>query len=115
MNIDEQSLTRELNCWVALRLPARLDVQQTAKLLGFADHDIQILMATRLLVPLGKPAQNAPKYFSACATIALAADHEWLSKATVAVSRYWRNKRERCLLARATVAQSTGHGQSVES
>jgi hypothetical protein len=31
--------------WAARNLPARLDVAETAKLPGFAVHDLQILMA----------------------------------------------------------------------
>ena len=81
--------------WAAKDIPARLDVATTAKLLGFAEHDIQILMATRKLVPLGDPAPNAPKWFSAIEVIGLAADREWLNKATREVSKYWRHKRER--------------------
>jgi hypothetical protein len=46
--------------WAAKDLPARLDVAATAKLLGFAEHDIRIfLMAVRKLTPLGDPAPNA--------------------------------------------------------
>jgi hypothetical protein len=81
--------------WAARGLPARLDVPGTAKLLGFADHDIQILMSLRKLVPLGDPAPNAPKWFAAIEVIQLAADREWLSKATRELSKYWRHKRER--------------------
>jgi hypothetical protein len=32
-----------MTTWAARDLPARLDVVATAKLLGFAEHDIQIL------------------------------------------------------------------------
>jgi hypothetical protein len=64
--------------WAARELPARLDVAQTAKLLGFAAHDIQILMGTGKLVPLGDPAPNAPKWFAAVLILRLAADEEWL-------------------------------------
>ena len=81
--------------WAAKDIPARLDVAMTAKILGFAEHDIQILMATRKLTPLGDPAPNAPKWFSAIEVIGLAADREWLNKATREVSKYWRHKRER--------------------
>jgi hypothetical protein len=49
-----------LATWAAKDLPARLDVMATAKLLGFAEHDIQILMAVDKLTPLGDPAPNAP-------------------------------------------------------
>jgi hypothetical protein len=81
--------------WAAKDIPARLDVATTAKILGFPEHDIQILMATRKLTPLGDPAPNAPKWFSAIEIIGLAADREWLNKATREVSKYWRHKRER--------------------
>ena len=84
-----------LATWAARNLPARLDVAATAKLLGFAEHDIQILMAVGKLTPLGDPAANAPKWFAAVEMIRLAADQEWLHKATKEISKYWRNKRER--------------------
>jgi hypothetical protein len=76
-------------------LPARLDVVATAKLLGFAEHDIQILMAVGKLTSLGDPAPNAPKWFAAVEVIRLATDTDWLHKATKEISKYWRNKRVR--------------------
>ena len=84
-----------LATWATKNLPARLDVAMTAKLLGFAEHDIQILMAARKLTPLGDPAPNAPKWFAAIEIVELAADRDWLHKATKEVSKYWRHKRER--------------------
>lgn len=81
--------------WAARNLPGRLDVQQTAKLLGFGEHDIQILMAVGKLTPLGDPAPNAPKWFAAVEMIHLATDQDWLHKATKELAKYWRNKRER--------------------
>jgi hypothetical protein len=76
-------------------LPARLDVAQTSKLLGFTKSDIQILMAVGKLTPLGDPAPNAPKWFAAVEMIRLATDQDWLHKATREVSKFWRIKRER--------------------
>ena len=67
----------------------------TAKLLGFTVNDIQILMAVGKLTPLGDPAPNAPKWFAAVEMIRLAADQDWLHKATKEVAKFWRNKRER--------------------
>jgi hypothetical protein len=84
-----------LATWAARGLAARLDVGATAKLLGFAEHDIQILMAVSKLTPLGDPAPNAPKWFAAVEMIRLAADQDWLHKSTKEISKYWRNKRER--------------------
>src|ERR1035437_95804 len=86
-----------MTTWVAKGLPARLDVAATAKLLGFAESDIQILMAVGKLTPLGDPAPNAPKWFAAVEMIRLAADKDWLHKATKEISKYWRLKRGRRL------------------
>jgi hypothetical protein len=63
--------------------------------LAFAEHDIQILMSTAKLKPLGDPAPNAPKWFAAIEIIQRATDQEWLSRATKEVARYWQCKRER--------------------
>jgi hypothetical protein len=84
-----------LATWAAKDLPARLDVATTAELLGFAEHDIQILMAVGKLTPLGDPAPNAPKWFAAVEIIQLATDRDWLHKATKELSKYWRHSRER--------------------
>jgi hypothetical protein len=93
MNAD--TLQVAMGTWAAKDLPARLDVRQTAKLLGFAEHDIQILTATKKLTPLGDPTPNAPKWFAAVEILQLMADVGWLNKATKEVSKYWRCKRER--------------------
>jgi len=84
-----------LAAWAARGLPARLDVAATAKLLGFAEHDIPVLMAAGKLTPLGDPSPNAPKWFAAVEVIGLAVDRDWLHKATNGVSKHWRSKRER--------------------
>lgn len=84
-----------LATWAAKGLPARLDVAATAKLLGFAEHGIQILMGAGKLKPLGDPAPNAPKWFAAVEMIRLATDKEWLHKSTKEISNYWRVKRQR--------------------
>jgi len=81
-----------LNC---RRLPARLNVTEAAVLLGFKEHDIAPLVAVKLLVPLGRPAQNSPKYFATVDIIARAGDGDWLSEATRALARYWLRKNRR--------------------
>lgn len=80
-----------LNC---RRLPGRLNTSETALLLGFQDHDIAPLVAAKLLVPLGKPAANAPKYFAALEVSEKAANAHWLSQATRALANYWQNKND---------------------
>jgi len=88
-----------MTSWSARNLPARLDVVATARLLGFTESDIRVLMAVGKLTPLGDPAPNAPKWFGAVEMIRLAADHDWLHKATKEIAKYWRQKRRRCLNA----------------
>ena len=106
MNNDGMQVA--LATWAAKDLPARLDVAATAKLLGFAEHDIQILMTVGKLTPLGDPAPNAPKWFGAVGMIRLAADQEWLHKATKEISKYWGQKRGRRMNSEPT--GSTVHG-----
>jgi len=80
-----------LNCQ---RLPARLNTSETALLLGFQEHDIAPLIAAKLLVPLGKPAPNAPKFFAAVEIVERAANADWLSNATKAIAKHWRRKNQ---------------------
>jgi len=74
------------------RLPARLNVEQTACLLGFQPHDINTLVSADMLKPLGKPAGNAPKYFAATEITEHTGNTAWLSKATIKVSEHWAKK-----------------------
>lgn len=94
-----------LNIYAALvgrDIPARLDVKKTAKLLGFAESDLTILMGSHQLIPLGKPAPNAPKYFAAIDIIGLATNSEWLDKATRLLSQHWKHKRQARQTAHST-------------
>jgi len=81
-----------LNC---RRLPGRLNVSETALLLGFQEHDIAPLVSAKLLVPLGKPAPNAPKYFAAVEIVDRAADPGWLAEATKVLAKHWQRKNQR--------------------
>ena len=74
------------------RLPARLDVNQAAELLGFLPHEMPFLLKAGLLKPLGKPASNGHKFFSSEEISVLSQDREWLDKATRAVARHWKEK-----------------------
>ena len=80
-----------LNC---PRLPARVDSEGAAALLGFQPHDIPILISEKLLKPLGKPTAKSVKYFSAADLIALAGDRSWLDKATKTISETWQVRNE---------------------
>jgi hypothetical protein len=71
-------------------------------LLGVQDHDVSVLIGAKLLVPLGKPAFNAPKYFAAVDVMERAANPKWLSTATKVIARYWRQKNGRKPVNRAS-------------
>lgn len=77
------------------RLPARLTVEDTAVLLGFRDHDLPVLLAAKLLRPLGQPAANSVRYFALTDVQERAADPVWLARATQTVYRHWQGKNAR--------------------
>jgi hypothetical protein len=77
------------------RLPGRLNLQQTAALLGIADHDVATLVRAGLLKPLGKPEPKAPKFFAAVVVESMARDPDAMEKAVRAISRGWQRKNER--------------------
>jgi len=77
------------------RVPARLHSSEVAGMLGFQEHDIPVLVIARLLIPLGKPAPNAPKYFALVDVLAAGQDREWLAQATRVLTKYWRDKNSR--------------------
>ena len=74
------------------RLPARLDVNQASEILGFLPHEIPVLLKAGLLKPLGKPAPNGHKFFSAVEISSLSENREWLDKATRAVAKHWKDR-----------------------
>ena len=75
--------------------PARLTVEQTAWALGCQVHDIPILVAARLIKPLGNPAPNAIKFFATAEILEQAKDRSWLAKITNTVNHAWRKKNAR--------------------
>jgi hypothetical protein len=74
------------------RLPAMLNIQQTAVLLGLAEHDVPVLINLGLLKPLGDPPPNAVKYFASIQVLELAGELSRLCKIRNAVYEYWRGK-----------------------
>lgn len=90
MNEEQRQL---LN--LAGRPPARLTARQVAWMLNFGEHDIPVLVAARLLKPLGNPPANGPKFFAEVEIRALAADRVWLAKATNAIHQYWLHRNGR--------------------
>src|SRR5271154_3006417 len=72
------------------QLPARLTAEQTAWVLNCQTHDVPILVAARLLKPLGNPQKNGIKFFAAAELLELAKDKAWLVKVTNAVNQHWQ-------------------------
>lgn len=83
------------------QLPARLTAEQVAWVLNCQAHDIPVLVAARLLKPLGNPQPNSVKYFAALEVLEQARDRAWLAKATNALAEHWREKNQRKLAGAA--------------
>jgi len=77
--------------------PARLNAEEAAWYLGFAIHDIPVLVSKGLLKPLGHPTNNAVRYFALAALQELRSDSKWLARATDTVTGHWRQKNSRKL------------------
>ncbi len=77
------------------RPPARLTVDQVAWMLNCQAHDIPVLVAARLLKPLGNPPVSSAKHYSSKLVVELAQDPTWLAKMTNAIHDYWHNKNQR--------------------
>ena len=85
MSEEQQQFMRLLG-----QLPARLTAEQAAWVINCQPHDVAILMAARLLKPLGNPAANGGKYFAASELLELAKDKAWLVRVTNAVNLHWQ-------------------------
>lgn len=77
------------------QLPARLTVEQTAWVLNCQPHDVPVLVAAKLLKPLGNPPQNGCKYFATKEVLEQASDEKWLHRATIAIYQHWQKKNAR--------------------
>lgn len=74
------------------KLPARLTAEQTAWGLNCQPPDVPVLVAARLLKPLGNPPSNSAKFFAAIEVLEQAKDRTWLAKVTNALNQHWRAK-----------------------
>lgn len=77
------------------QIPARLTVEQAAWVLNCQPHDVPILVAARLLKPLGNPPPNGIKFFATADVLELSKDRSWLVKVTNTVNQHWRTKNAR--------------------
>jgi hypothetical protein len=74
------------------QLPARLTAEQVAWLLNCQTHDVPILVAARLLKPLGNPSPNGIKFFATSELIELIKDRAWLVKVTATINQHWHKQ-----------------------
>lgn len=76
---------------------ARLNHEETARLLGMTDEELTIVINApkSRLNPLGNPAQNAPKLFATREVLEFSQDQEWLDAATETIRKARLRKRER--------------------
>jgi hypothetical protein len=74
------------------QLPARLTAEQAAWVLNCQPHDVPVLVAARLLKPLGNPLPNSVKYFATCEMLELMRDRAWLVRMTGAINQFWQRK-----------------------
>ena len=74
------------------QLPARLTAEQVAWVINCQPHDVPVLVAARLLKPLGNPAVNGIKFFATSELRELSGDKSWLVKVTNAINAHWRNQ-----------------------
>ena|ERR1035438_756766 len=72
------------------QLPARLTAEQVAWVLNCQSHNVPILVAARLLKPLGNPQKNGIKFFATAELLELTKDKAWLVKVTNAVNQHWQ-------------------------
>lgn len=89
------------------QLPARLTVEQTAWVLNCQTHDIPILVAARLLKPLGNPPANGVKFFGTTDVLELTKDRTWLTKVSNAIHLHWHRQNARKRARPNTTAAAT--------
>ncbi len=99
MRDEQQQFLRLLG-----QVPARLTAEQTAWVLNCQPHDVPILVAAKLLKPLGNPPANSVKFFGAREVLTQAQDRAWLAKMTNALNQHWQRKN-------ASKGKGVGNGQ----
>jgi hypothetical protein len=87
MKEDQHQFLRLLN-----QSPARLTAEQAAWVLNCQPHDVPILVAARLLKPLGNPLPSSVKYFAAFELLEQVQDRTWLAKVTNALNQHWQKR-----------------------
>jgi len=66
--------------------------EEAACYLGFAVHDIPVLVSAGLLKPLGHPPASGTKFFATAKLQELRDDVNWLARASDAIVKHWQTK-----------------------
>ena len=90
------------------QLPARLTSEQASWVLNCQPHDVPVLVAAKLLKPLGNPPPNCVKFFATLEVLELAKDRAWLAKLTNTLTQHWQHKNRR-KQAHAPAMNGNGH------
>ena len=91
--MDRELISQRAATFLNLRrLPASLDVEQTAVLLGVHRDSIRLLIEEGLLEPLGNPPQNGVKMFLSADVLERASDRKWMHRAHKTVREYQHDK-----------------------
>jgi hypothetical protein len=77
------------------RPPGRLNTEDAGVYLGFAVHEMRLLMAAGLISPLGSPLPSGVKYFSSSEIERLRCDVSWLTKASDCIASAWQLKNQK--------------------
>ncbi len=96
------------------QLPARLTAEQAAWVLNCQPHDVPVLVAARLLKPLGNPLPNTVKYFAAADLLEQMRERNWLARVTTTISQHWQKKNDR-RRNHLTVSVSNGHDDGAQT
>jgi hypothetical protein len=104
MREEQHQFLRLLN-----QLPARLTAEQAAWVLNCQPHDVPVLVAARLLKPLGNPSPYNVKFFAASELLEQVQNRTWLAKVTNAVNQHWQ-KRNAAKKNGSQNGSQTGHG-----
>ena len=78
--------------WLLGQPPARLTAEQVASILNCQPSDVRILVAAKLLKPLGNPPPNSVKFFATLELLELVKDRAWLAKVTNTLNQHWQKK-----------------------
>lgn len=109
MREEQHQFLRLLN-----QLPARLTAEQAAWVLNCQPHDVPILVAARLLKPLGNPPSHSVKFFAASELLEQVEDRAWLAKVTSALNQHWQ-KRNANKKSRSADGSQNGHNRPEDS